>query len=84
MSKRVPVSIQKPDRDFETFFTIPIAIKNCCGKIADRFSFGNRILVFPVKPIRDFHVKTGLRLKNPGCDRHGNLCFTITGMLMSR
>jgi len=40
-----------------------IAIENRSGKIADRFLFKNRIPVFPVKSICDFHLQIGSRLK---------------------
>jgi len=53
MSKRVPVSIQKPDRDFETFFTIPIAIKKLLRK--------NRGSVFIWKSDPGFSGKTDPR-----------------------
>jgi len=42
---------------------ITIAIENRSGKISNRFSFHNRIPIFPVKSICDFHLQIGSRLK---------------------
>jgi hypothetical protein len=40
-----------------------IAIKNRYGKIGNRFLLHNRIPIFPVKSICDFHLQIGSRLK---------------------
>jgi len=40
-----------------------IAIENRSGKISNRFHFDNRIPIFPVKSICDFHPQIGSRLK---------------------
>jgi len=42
---------------------ITIAIENRSGKISNRFSFHNRIAIFPVNSILYFHLKNGSRLK---------------------
>jgi hypothetical protein len=54
----------QPDPNFYFSITTTIAIKNRSGKIADRFSFRNRIPIFPAKSIRDFRFQIGSRLKN--------------------
>jgi hypothetical protein len=55
--------ISPSDPDFETVIAITIAIENRSGKIGDRFSFRDRIPVFAVKSISDFHLHFGSRLK---------------------
>jgi len=40
-----------------------IAIENRSGKISNRFSFRNRVPIFPAKSISDFHLQIGSRLK---------------------
>jgi hypothetical protein len=53
--------------DFENAIAITIAIENRSGKISNRFTFYNRIPIFPVKSICDFHLQIGSRLKTgPG------------------
>jgi len=49
--------------EHETAIAIRIAIENRSGKIRNRFSFRNRIPIFPVKSICDFHLQIGSRLK---------------------
>jgi hypothetical protein len=58
------IFIFQSDPDFKIFIAITIAIKNRPGKIADRFSFSDRIPIFPEKSISDFILKIGSRLKN--------------------
>ena len=53
----------QPDRDFQIAIAITLAIKNRSGKIADRFSFHNRIPISGSKSILDFHFQIGSRLK---------------------
>jgi hypothetical protein len=53
------------DPDFHVQNAITIPIKKRSGKIADRFSFSNRIPIFPEKSISDFILKIGSRLKKP-------------------
>jgi hypothetical protein len=55
--------ISPSDPDFETIIAITIAIENRSGKIGNRFSFRNRIPIFAVKSISDFHMQIGSRLK---------------------
>jgi hypothetical protein len=43
--------------------------QNRSGKIADRFSFSDRIPIFPEKSILDFILKIGSRLKNRPRDK---------------
>jgi len=53
--------------DFKNAIAIMIAIENRSGKISNRFTFYNRILIFPVKSICDFHLQIGSRFKTgPG------------------
>jgi len=49
---------------FKNAIAITIAIKNQSKKIANRFSFHDRIAVVIVKSIGDFHLQIGQRLKN--------------------
>jgi hypothetical protein len=48
---RSAIYIFKSISDFEIAIAITIPIKNRSGKIDDRFSFHNRIPIFPVKSI---------------------------------
>jgi hypothetical protein len=50
--------------DFETAIAITIAIKNRSGKIGNRFPYRNRIPIFVLKSICDFHLLIESRLKN--------------------
>jgi len=47
----------------KTAIAITIAIENHSGKIGNRFLFHNRIPIFMGKPISDFDLKIGSRLK---------------------
>ena len=50
--------------DFRIVIAIAFPIKNRSGKIADRFSFRNRSVIFRSKSDRVFHSKIDQRLKN--------------------
>jgi len=60
----IPEPVFQPDPDFQISIATTPAIKNRSGKIADRFSFHNRIPIFRSKSICDFYFQIGSRLKN--------------------
>jgi len=45
-------------------------------KISDRFSFSNRLAIFPEKSRSDFHVQIDPRLKNPPRNRSSGVTMT--------